>query len=302
MLTQDQLNATYREVLGRDAPTSDLAAWNNVGGSINDYRNALLDTGEYKDRWAGVTASRNALGRDPTADELGQLVVPTSVYRNASGADLSGTTSYLTDMLKQSGPGAFSRPPGTQPLPAAQPPAFQTPRQPGYTHNIRGLPGYAPAPGQTQMPGTGGQRDWLGGILGQLFGAGRAGGRNTYDVPPGGFGPSYPPGEEWRYGATPDMGSGMGGGGGQYDFGGIWSKGPTSPYPGDGMGDGMSRTTMKRPGGNQLADLFGASLGQFGSGAMGGQQTNAMSNPLSASPFGRNFSTRQMGIPARTMI
>jgi hypothetical protein len=238
MLTQDQLNATYREVLGRDAPTSDLAAWNNVGGSINDYRNALLDTGEYKDRWAGVTASRNALGRDPTADELARLVVPTGVYRNASGADLSGTTSWLTDMLKQSGPEAFFRPPGTQPLPAAQPPAFQTPRQQ--------IP--------TQMPNTGGQPDWLGGILGQLFGGGMGGGYQT---------PRQQMPNNWMPG-----------------------------QPTGGSSGGMGR----------ISDLFGASPGQFGSGATGGQSTNAMSNPLSASPFGRNFSTRQMGIPARTMI
>jgi len=61
------------------------------------------------------------------------------------------------------------------------------------------------------------------------------------------------------------------------------------------MGSGSRRN-------NQFTDLFGGGAGMFGSGAMGGQQTNAMSNPLSASPFGRNFSTRQMGIPARTMI
>jgi hypothetical protein len=97
------------------------------------------------------------------------------------------------------------------------------------------------------MPGTGGQPDWLGGILGQLMGGGMG----------GGF-------------AVPDM---------------------LDRMPGSG-----SRRN------NQFTDLFGASPGQFGSGATGGQQTNAMSNPLSASPFGRNFSTRQMGIPARTMI
>ena len=101
----------------------------------------------------------------------------------------------------------------------------------------------------------------------------------------------------------------MGGGGGQYDFGGIWSKGGPTPYPGDGMSGGFAVPDMldRMPGSgsrrnNQFTDLFGASPGQFGSGATSGQSTNAMSNPLSASPFGRNFSTRQMGIPARTMI
>jgi hypothetical protein len=204
MLTQDQLNATYREVLGRDAPTSDLAAWNNVGGSINDYRNALIATPEFSDRYG--EARRSMSPDDPRL--------------NPAGFD---------PIAARQGP-AFTQTVTGQPLPSAQPPAmqppaFQTPRQQ--------IP--------TQMPNTGGQPDWLGGILGQLFG--------------GGMG-------------SPNM---LG-----------------RPAAGGGMA--------------RLGDLFGASPGQFGSGATGAQQTNAMSNPLSASPFGRNFSTRQMGIPARTMI
>jgi hypothetical protein len=239
MLTQDQLNATFREVLGRDAPTSDLAAWNNVGGSINDYRNALIATPEFADRYG--EARRSMSPDDPRL--------------NPAGFD---------PIAARQGP-AFTQTVTGQPLPSAQPPAFQTPRQPGYTHNIRGLPGYAPPPGQPGLSPDllgrenppdwtprntgrmGGQPDWLGGILGQLMGGGMS----------GGF-------------AVPDM---------------------LDRVPGSG-----SRRN------NQFTDLFGASAGQFGSGATGGQSTNAMSNPLSASPFGRNFSTRQMGIPARTMI
>jgi hypothetical protein len=104
------------------------------------------------------------------------------------------------------------------------------------------------------MPNTGGQPDWLGGILGQLFGGGMGGGYQT---------PRQQMPNNWMPG-----------------------------QPTGGSSGGMGR----------ISDLFGASPGQFGSGATGGQSTNAMSNPLSASPFGRNFSTRQMGIPARTMI
>jgi len=261
MLTQDQLNATYREVLGRDAPTSDLAAWNNVGGSINDYRNALIATPEFADRYG--EARRSMSPDDPRL--------------NPAGFD---------PIAARQGP-AFQPPPGGQP--AMQPPMAQPGGATGRGYQDPSLNTDAlwrgnPPGGSPRNTGrTGGQPDWLGGMLGQLFGAGRAGGRNTYDVPPGGFGPSYPPGEEWRYSSTPDLRAGPTGGG----FG----------FPGLGAmpGSGSRRN-------NQFTDLFGASLGQFGSGAMGGQQTNAMSNPLSASPFGRNFSTRQMGIPARTMI
>ena len=225
MLTQDQLNATYREVLGRDAPTSDLAAWNNVGGSINDYRNALIATPEFADRYG--EARRSMSPDDPRL--------------NPAGFD---------PIAARQGP-AFTQTVTGQPLPAAQPPAFQTPRQQ--------IP--------TQMPNTGGQPDWLGGMLGQLFGGGNTGAFNF--MANGGF-------------ASPNMLAQM----------------PDNWMPGQPtglLGSGSRRN-------NQFTDLFGGGAGQFGSGAMGGQQTNAMSNPLSASPFGRNFSTRQMGIPARTMI
>jgi hypothetical protein len=219
MLTQDQLNATYREVLGRDAPTSDLAAWNNVGGSINDYRNALIATPEFADRYG--EARRSMSPDDPRL--------------NPAGFD---------PIAARQGP-AFQPPPGTQPatrLPMAQP-GGMTGR--GYSDPNRN-------PFEAL---NGGQPDWLGGVLGQLFGGGNTGAFNF--MANGGF-------------ASPDM-----------------------AYR---MPDSGSRRN------NQLADLFGGGAGMFGSGAMGGQQTNAMSNPLSASPFGRNYSTRQMGIPARTMI
>ena len=262
MLTQDQLNATYREVLGRDAPTSDLAAWNNVGGSINDYRNALIATPEFADRYG--EARRSMSPDDPRLNPAG-----------------------FNPAAARQGP-AFTQTVGGQPLPGAQPPAMQPPMaQPGGATGR----GYSDPNRNPFQAMNGGQRDWLGGILGQLMGAG---GGNP---------------DMLRFG----MGGGMGGGGGQYDFGGIWSKGPTSGYPGGGMGGGPTDGGYPDPlagampgsgsrRNNQFTDLFGGGTGQFGSGAMGGQQTNAMSNPLSASPFGRNFSTRQMGIPARTMI
>lgn len=115
-------------------------------------------------------------------------------------------------------------------------------------------------PARPQMPGMGGgQPDWLGGILGQLFGADRMrGGMNM---------------ASWPAGGQPTAG-----------------------------GMGYSTMPAMKTGGNQFTDLFGASPGQFGSGATSGQQTSAMSNPLSASPFGRGFSTRQMGIPARNLM
>jgi hypothetical protein len=257
MLTQDQLNATYREVLGRDAPTSDLAAWNNVGGSINDYRNALIATPEFGERYGN--ARRSMSPDDPRLNPVG-----------------------FDPIAARQGP-AFTQTVTGQPLPAAQPPAMQPPMaQPGGATGR----GYSDPNRNPFEAANGGQPDWLGGILGQLFGGGM-GSPNML--------------------GRPAAGGGMGGGGGQYDFGGIWSKGgpfaPT-PYPGDGMGG--ERVDGRQAGGYggmaRLGDLFGGGAGMFGSGAMGGQSTNAMSNPLSASPFGRNFSTRQMGIPARTMI
>jgi hypothetical protein len=245
MLTQEQLNATYREVLGRDAPTSDLAAWNNVGGSINDYRNALIATPEFADRYG--EARRSMSPDDPRLNPVG-----------------------FDPIAARQGP-AFQPPPGGQPAmqpPMAQPGGmtgrgYQDPRLQDRSLNIspdllgrENPPGGSPdalwrgnppdwTPRNTGR--MGGQPDWLGGMLGQLMGGGMGGGFASPDL-------SY---------RMPDSGS-------------------------------------RRN--NQFTDLFGGGAGQFGSGAMGGQSTNAMSNPLSASPFGRNFSTRQMGIPARTMI
>jgi hypothetical protein len=234
-LTQDQLNATYREVLGRDAPTSDLAAWNNVGGSINDYRNALIATPEFADRYG--EARRSMSPDDPRL--------------NPAGFD---------PIAARQGP-AFQPPPGTQP--ATRPPMAQPGGMTGRGYQDPSLQDHRDLLGWKNPPDwtprntgrTGGQRDWLGGMLGQLFGGGNTDAFNF--MANGGF-------------ASPDA---------------------LYRMPGSG-----SRRN------NQFTDLFGGGAGQFGSGAMGGQQTNAMSNPLSASPFGRNFSTRQMGIPARTMI
>jgi hypothetical protein len=260
MLTQDQANAVFQRTIGRNANPWEVEAWNAVGVNPETLGTSLLDTDEYKNRWAGVTAARTALGRDPNETELGSLVAPAGFYRGATGSDLNATASWLTNMLKDSGGGAFSRNGSTAPAPPA--PTIVTP-----------ITQKAP----TQMPGMGGQPDWLGGTLAQLFGGGIA---NPF--------------------------SGGAGGGGQYDFGGIWSKGGFAPTPYLGGGMGGGRVDGRQAGGyggmGRLGDLFGASPGQFGSGAMGAQQTNAMSNPLSASPFGRTFSTRQMGIPARTMI
>jgi hypothetical protein len=224
MLTQEQLNAQYREILGRDAPASDLAAWNNVGGSINDYRNALIATPEFSDRYG--EARRSMSPDDPRLNPAGF---------NAAAA--------------RQGP-AFTEAVGGQPItpgqmqpPMAQPGGmtgrgYQDPNVNPFQSAVWGPPDWTPR--NTGGMG-GGPPDWLGGILGQL----------------------------------------MGGGGGGPGFGAM-------------------------PRNNQFTDLFGASPGQFGSGAVTGQQTSAMSNPISASPFGRNYSTRrsmpQMGIPTRGLV
>lgn len=176
---------------------------------------------------AGVAAQWGAAGgakESDLANALGQsqefgmraMADPTRTFAPGHGFAPAGATFSTV------------QPNGQLSIPSQ--PAMQPPRQ-------TQMPG--------QMPGMGGQPDWLGGILGQLFG--------------GGMG-------------SPNM---LG-----------------RPAAGGGSSGGMGR----------LGDLFGASMGQFGAGAVGGQSTNAMSNPLSASPFGRNYSTRQMGIPARTMI
>ena len=235
-LTQEQLNATYREVLGRDAPASDLAAWNNVGGSINDYRNALIATPEFSDRYG----------------DLRRSLSPDDPRLNPPG---------FNPAAARQGP-AFTQTVGGQPIASPALPSPVMPTQPTMPTN-RDSSNYTWTSNSSAAlrPGMGGGApDWLGGILGQLLGAG-----------------------------------GMGGGMGSPDMLGWPAEGWT-PWQG----------ASSNPKSTRIADLFGASPGQFGSGAVTGQQTSAMSNPLSASPFGRNYSTRrsmpQMGIPTRGLV
>jgi hypothetical protein len=158
-------------------------------------------------------------------------------------------------------------------------------------------PGAAPTAGMAGPQGfsLGGMNfggDWLSGVLAQMRGGEfenplfRTRKRSRAGQPTGpldyyaeqGYGGGYGPGS----GGGPKL---------VQQMPDNWMPGQPTGLPGSG-----SRRN------NQFTDLFGGGAGQFGSGAMGGQSTNVTSNPVSASPFGRNFSTRQMGIPARNML
>lgn len=281
-LTQEQLNAQYREILGRDAPASDLAAWNNVGGSINDYRNALIATPEFGERYGDLRRSLSP--DDPRLNPVG----------------------FNPAAARQSP--AFTQTVGGQPIASPALPSPVMPTQPTMPTN-RDSSNYTWTSNSSAAlrPGMGGgQPDWLGGILGQLFGADRMrGGMGSGTRPTT---PNAPPGYQWERGSHGSL-SLRNADGDYFDFdvpmgpsdGPDWSRMTVGPKltGGGALGGAMPRN-------NQFTDLFGASPGQFGSGAVTGQQTSAMSNPLSASPFGRNYSTRrsmpQMGIPTRGLV
>ena len=116
MLTQDQLNAVYREVLGRDAPTTDLAAWNAVGANISDYRNALIATPEFNDRFSLVRQMQT--GQDAAAN-------PQNYGSDTSGAVTRGNNA-LAQWNERYG-GGLSGP--AAPQPPAQPPRVTSDQQ-----------------------------------------------------------------------------------------------------------------------------------------------------------------------------
>lgn len=148
--TNAEAQDIFKDTIGREASASELAAWREAGVTSKNLGSSLQKTDEYMDRWTGVTAVRNAFGRDATEGELDFLTAPSAGTRSKNANNLAATADYLGATLKQTGADAFAKdveariPGGSYKAPAAKT-GTEVITQTGTQTNDQAAPGWATA-------------------------------------------------------------------------------------------------------------------------------------------------------------